>query len=154
MNSIFLRVEGIVGESKDTAHQKWLDVDTWSWGINRGIGSENASRSHYLNLSVHCKVDKATPAMMLKASAGNKIKTVELSACKSGGEQFEYYRITLENVLIAQVLLRDNGIVTNVDYELQADKVNFQYWEQTELGVKGAETRMAWDIKNASSKAH
>lgn len=64
---------------------------------------------------------------------------------------WEYYRITLENVVIVEVLLRDHGAATDIEYEFEAEKVKFQYWEQGGMGGKGAETRMGWDIKNSTS---
>ncbi|WP_354292709.1 type VI secretion system tube protein Hcp [Paramixta manurensis] len=88
---------------------------------------------------------------MLYSANGNKIKKVEISACKAGGSQQEYYRITLENVIIMEVTLRESSPETEVAYEFQADRVKFQYWEQSETGGKGAETRMGWDIKNSTS---
>ena len=56
-----------------------------------------------------------------------------------------------KNVILVEVLLRDHGAATDIEYEFEADKVKFQYWEQGGLGGKGAETRMGWDIKNSTS---
>ncbi|QKJ88975.1 hypothetical protein PMPD1_4068 [Paramixta manurensis] len=50
-----------------------------------------------------------------------------------------------------EVTLRESSPETEVAYEFQADRVKFQYWEQSETGGKGAETRMGWDIKNSTS---
>ncbi len=59
-------------------------------------------------------MDKSTPAIFLNASNGNKLKKVELSACKACGTAIEYYRITLENVFVAGVILNDSGDVSSV----------------------------------------
>ena len=56
----------------------------------------------------------------------------------------ESCRITLENVTVIDVNL-DHA--TEVACAFQADKVKFQYWEQAASGIKGAESRMGWDIK-------
>lgn len=152
MNSVFLKIDGLTGESKDAQHQGWIDVNSYSWGAKRtGNTSGSGSMANYHNLTVHCQVDKATAGALLYASNGNKIKNVELSACKAGGEQIEYYRVTLESVIMIEVLLREGGISTDIEYEFQADRVKFQYWEQGMVGGKGAESRMGWDIKNSSS---
>ncbi|GLR08990.1 hypothetical protein COO59_00105 [Mixta theicola] len=151
MNSTFLKIDGIMGESKDSLHQGWTDVESYSWGVSRkGEGSETGM-TNYHHLTVHCQVDKATAATLLFASNGNKIKKVELSACKAGGEQVEYYRITLENDIVMEVLLNESGSMTDIEYEFQADKVKFQYWEQAAIGRRGAETRMGWNIKDSTS---
>lgn len=154
MNNIFLKIDGINGESKDAQHTGWTDVNAYSWGAKRNGRSAirgATGKANYHNLTVHCQIDKTTAGALLYTSNGNRIRTVELSACKAGGGQMEYYRITLENVNLIEVLLRDHGAVTDIEYEFEADKVKFQYWEQGGLGGKGAETRMGWDIKNSTS---
>ncbi|PDO89045.1 MULTISPECIES: Hcp family type VI secretion system effector [Kosakonia] len=152
MNNIFLRIDGINGESKDAQHPGWTDVNSYSWGSKRNNGAPGGTgKVNYHNLSVHCQVDKTTAGALLYSSNGNRIRTVELSACKAGGGQMEYYRITLENVILVEVLLSDHGVTTDVEYEFEAEKVKFQYWEQGGMGGKGAETRMGWDIKNSTS---
>lgn len=152
MNNIFLKIDGIKGESKDAQHLEWTDVNAYSWGSKRTSSAPGGKgKVNYHNLTVHCQVDKTTAGALLYSSNGNRIKSVELSACKAGDGQIEYYRITLENVILVEVLFRDNGAATDVEYEFEADKVKFQYWEQSGMGSKGAETRMGWDIKNSAS---
>ncbi|BEM74007.1 hypothetical protein SME36J_34300 [Serratia marcescens] len=53
--------------------------------------------------------------------------------------------------MVVGVFMHDNGLDSEVEYEFQASKVKMQYWEQTKIGVKGAETRGGWDIKNNTS---
>ena len=69
---------------------------------------------------------------------------MHLSLCKAGNGMIESCRITLENVTVTDVNLDD---VAEAAYEFRADKVKFQYWEQAASGIKGAESRMGWDIK-------
>lgn len=146
----FLKVENVTGESRDAAHLGWTDIHSYHWGVNRSE-SGNGGANH-LNLIVQAPIDKSTPTIFLNASNGNKLRKVELSACKAGGTAIEYYRITLESVFMAGVILNDNGDASTVQYEFQADAVKMQYWEQAATGGKGAETRFGWNIKsNASS---
>lgn len=151
MNNLFLKIDGVIGESQDSQHIGWTDVDSYIWGTKRKGDGAGKGKTQYHNLTVHCQVDKTTSGALLYASNGNRIKSVTLSACKAGGTQIEYYRVTLENVIVMEVLFRDNGSTTDVEYEFQADRVKFQYWEQGAVGGKGAENRMGWDIKNSTS---
>lgn len=148
MESVFLKIEGVTGESQDAAHPGWIDVSSYSWGVRRkgeGVGPGKVS---YHNLIAHCHIDKATPAALLFASNGNRIKKIQLSLCIAGDGMIEFCRVTLENVIIAEVIL--DG-AREASYEFQADKVKLQYWEQTAAGLTGAESRMGWDIKNSTS---
>ncbi len=149
MNNLFLKVENVAGESKDAGHSGWTDILSYHWGVTRAESGNKAA--HHLNLTVQAMVDKSTPAIFLYASNGNKLTKVELSACKAGGAQVEYYRITLENVFVAGVILNDGGAGSGVQYEFQADSVKIQYWEQGVTGGRGAETRSGWNIRNNTS---
>ncbi|MGD8108090.1 Hcp family type VI secretion system effector [Pantoea sp. FN0302] len=149
MSSLYLKVEHVAGESQDAHHAGWIDVLSHNWG-NRRSAADNAL-VEYRNLTVHALIDKATPTLLLYASNGSRIRKVELSACKAGSGGIEYYRITLENVFVAQVVLNDGDDLGSIEYQFEADTVKMQYWEQTAKGGKGAETRYGWDIKNHHS---
>lgn len=86
---------------------------------------------------------------MRYVSNGKHIGKVELSVCKAGGSQIEYCRITLEDVLITNVIFNGttNRDLIGVSYQFQASKVKTQYWEQSASGGKGAESQSGWDIK-------
>ncbi|MBN7124777.1 hypothetical protein BSU01_24215 [Erwinia billingiae] len=149
MNNLFLKVENVAGESRDAGHSGWTDIHSYQWGVNRTeAGNKGAN---HLNLIVQAAIDKSTPSIFLFGSNGNKLRKVEVSACKAGGTAIEYYRITLENVFVAGVILNDSRDHASVQYEFHADSVKVQYWEQGAAGGKGAETRSGWDIKNNTS---
>jgi type VI secretion system secreted protein Hcp len=151
---LFLKIEGITGESQDSNHKGWINVDSFTWGAsqpgNMSVGGGGgAGKVHYRDLTVQTHIDKATPAVMKYVSNGNHISKVELSACKAGGSQTEYCRITLEDVLTTNVLFNGaiNSEILSMSYQFQASKVKIQYWEQTSSGGKGAESQSGWDIK-------
>lgn len=148
MESVFLKIDGVNGESQDAAHQGWIDVSSYSWGVWRNGNLTGPGASNYKNLTVRCPIDKATAAILLFASNGSRIKAIQLSFCKAGNGMIECCRLTLENVVVTEVNL---DYVAEAAYAFQTEKVKFQYWEQTAIGIKGAETRMGWDIKNSAS---
>ncbi|QHM70638.1 Hcp family type VI secretion system effector [Mixta intestinalis] len=145
MKSMFLKIDGVTGESEDSAHQGWSDIQNYTWGVNRnGPGPGN---SRYRNLTVYSQLDQATSATLLLATNGNYIKSITISLCKAGNGMLEFCRITLEHVLILGVNI--NG--SDVTYDFEGDRVKFQYWKQTVAGIKGPESRMGWDIRNTTS---
>ncbi|CAI0797482.1 type VI secretion system tube protein Hcp [Serratia ficaria] len=151
---MFLKVEGISGESKDSNHKSWIDVLSFSWGAsqpgNMGVGGGGGTgKVRYEDLQVFAFIDKSTPAILKYCSSGKHIAKVDLSICKAGGGQVEYAHIQLEDVLVtsAQFTGVDNGGEVNVVYTFQASKVKLQYWEQASQGNKGAESTAGWDIK-------
>jgi len=162
---MFMKIDGASGESKDSNHKDWTDILSFSWGATQpgtmatggGGGSGKAS---FNDLSVVALIDKASPAVMKHCASGKHLNQVQLSVCKAGGTQIEYSRITLDDVMVTSVQLSgENSSATNanasstpaesvlVNYAFQAAKVTHQYWEQTDKGGKGAESQLAWDIK-------
>jgi type VI secretion system secreted protein Hcp len=46
-----------------------------------------------------------------------------------------------------QIAAEKDSEAVVVNYAFQAAKIKQQYWEQTDNGGKGAESLVAWDIK-------
>lgn len=151
---LYLRINGINGESQDSNHKGWINIDSFSWGASQAGnmsvgGGGGAGKVQYRDLTVQASIDKAIPAIMRYVSNGKHISKVELAICKAGGTQIEYCRITLEDVLIIDAMF--NGAsqrdLVGMTYQFQAAKVKTQYWEQSTAGGKGPETQSSWNIK-------
>ena len=151
---MFMKIEGANGESKDSNHKDWIDIVSFSWGANQpgnmaSGGGGGTGKASFNDLHVVARIDTAAPAVMKHCASGKHLGKVEVSVCKAGGEQVEYSKITLEEVLATSVQVSagvDDEVVL-VNYAFQAARVKQQYWEQTESGNKGAESLVAWDIK-------
>ena len=151
---MFMKIDGASGESKDANHKNWTDIVSFSWGATQpgnmaSGGGLGAGKASFNDLHVVARIDKAAPAVMKHCASGKHLSRIELSVCKAGGQQIEYTKITLEDVLVSSVQLSGelNQESVTVNFAFQAAKVKQQYWEQTEQGGKGAESVVAWDIK-------
>ena len=155
---MFLKIEGVSGESKDTNHKDWTDLESFDWGadqsgsMSRG-GGGGAGKVNFNDLTVVCAIDKAAPTILKNCAVGQHISKVEVSVCKAGGTQIEYSRTTLEDVLVTSVKFigAQDSDVLKIRYAFQAAKVKTQYWEQSDKGSKGAEVQMAFNIKENKS---
>ncbi|WP_337030512.1 type VI secretion system tube protein Hcp [Pantoea agglomerans] len=151
---MFMRVEGATGESKDSNHKNWTDIISFSWGAeqpgNMSVGGGGGSgKVCFKDLTVVSNIDKSAPAILKHCASGKHISKIELSACKAGGVQIEYARITLEEVLVTSVNYTGAGSDDRVgmEYKFQAARVKQHYWEQTDTGSRGAESSATWNIK-------
>jgi len=66
---MFLKVEGINGESKNANHKQWIDVFSFNWGArqpgNMAVGGGGgAGKVNFRDLTVQALIDKATPALL------------------------------------------------------------------------------------------
>lgn len=152
--SMFLQVDGVTGESADSNHTGWIDVSSFTWGAQQPGnmstgGGGGAGKVAFSDLHITTKIDKATTTLLKFCANGKHVASVVLSICKSGGEQIEYSKITLTDVLITSVDYTgsSDGDLIGISYSFQASKVQQQYWVQTSSGTKGAESSTGWDIK-------
>lgn len=156
---MFMKVEGVNGESKDSNHKDWTNIESFDWGAEQpgsmtSGGGGGAGKVNFNDLTVVAAIDKAAPTILKNCATGQHLSKVEISVCKAGGEQIEYSRTTLEDVLVTGVKfigVQDNDAL-KMRYSFQAAKVKNQYWEQTDKGSKGAEVQMAFNIKENKSE--
>ena len=148
---MFMKVEGVNGESKDSNHKDWTNIESFDWGAEQpgsmtSGGGGGAGKVNFNDLTVVAAIDKAAPTILKNCATGQHLSKVEISVCKAGGEQIKYSRTTLEDVLVTGVKfigVQDNDAL-KMRYSFQAAKVKNQYWEQTDKGSKGAEVQMAF----------
>ena len=155
--AMFMKVDGVTGESADAQHKGWTDIQSFTWGASQpgamasGSGG-NAGKASFNDLVVAAYMDKGAPSIIKNCANGKHLSSVEISACKTGGTQVEFMRVTLQEVLVtsAQVAGIDPGDVADrlmMHYGFQAAKVKKQYWQQNDNGGKGAEVTVGWNIK-------
>lgn len=104
---MFLKLEGVDGESTDHAHEDEIDVLSWSWGVSnsgtmhiaRGGGAGKAS---FQDIQVVKYVDKATAGLLQAVATGKHVPSGTLTVRKAGGdESVEYLVIELKSILIS-----------------------------------------------------
>ncbi len=151
---MYLKVDGVTGESKDSNHSGWTDITSFSWGAtqpgNMSVGGGGgAGKVSFNDLHINAKIDKSVTAILKNCASGKHVGSVQVSVCKAGGTQVEYTRITLTDVLVTSVQFvgSEHDDTLGVTYSFQASSVKQQYWEQSTSGGKGAETSAGWNIK-------
>ena len=151
--ALFLKVDGADGESKNSKHTNWVDIESFYWGANQPSsmhvgGGGGAGKVSFHDLTTVSHVDKSYPAMLVKCSSGEHISKVEVAGSKAGGDEVEYFKITLEDVLVTSVDVSGaSGAQVMVNYSFQAAKVKSEYSVQTDKGSKGATSSFGFDIK-------
>ena len=150
---MFLKLEGISGESKDSSHKGEIDVLAWSWGLsNSGTahvgGGAGAGKVNVQDLSFTKYVDLATSPLLLAAANGKHIGKATLVVRKAGETPLEYITITMTDVLVSAVSTGGSGgedrLTENVS--LNFAKVEVSYKEQSQAGKAAGTGDFKWDI--------
>jgi len=150
---MFMKLEGISGESTDHKHKGEIDVLAWSWGVsNSGSahvgGGAGAGKANFQDLSFTKYVDLASTPLLLAAANGKHVATATLVVRKAGENPLEYITITMNECLISSVSTGGSGgedrLTENVT--LNFAKVEVAYKEQSKTGAAAGTGDFKWDI--------
>lgn len=150
---MFLKLDGIKGESKDHKHGGEIHIESFSWGMNQtGAhatgGGGGAGKVSVHDISITKFVESSTAGLMLACASGKHIPAGLLTVRKAGEKPLEYLKIKLTDILISGVQFAGHGgemLTENVT--LNFSKFQLEYQEQTEKGGGKAAGEMGWDVK-------
>jgi len=152
---MFIKFDGITGESKDAKHKNEIDVLAWSWGAsNSGNahigGGAGAGKVSVQDLSLTKYVDASSNALLAAACNGQHIKNATLVVRKAGGASpLEYIKIELETVFVSALSTGGSGgedrLTENVTLNFAKFKFSYQPQDDKGAAAGGAKT-IGWDI--------
>ena len=156
---MFLKLDGIKGESKDHKHKDEIHIESFSWGMSQtgahgAGGGGGAGKVAVHDISVTKFVDKSSPELMLACCNGKHIKEGLITVRKAGEKPLEYLKIKLTDILISGVQDAGHGSdLLSENVTLNFSKFHLDYQEQAATGLpEGGPISVGWDIK-ANQKA-
>jgi len=151
---IFLKINGIDGESQDASHKNEIEVLNWGWRIaqnsNMHAGSGGgAGKASVDDLAFEHSLDRASPNLMKYCLTGKHIDQATLVARKAGGSPLEYLKITMSDVIVT--LVQPSGSSEDErmreQVRLSFSKVAQEYVVQNAQGGSGGAVTASFDIK-------
>ncbi len=150
---MFLKLDGIKGESVDDKHKGEINVLAWSWGVSNsgsahlGAGA-GSGKVNVQDLSITKYIDKSSTDLMLAACNGKHIKEAHLYVRKAGEKPLEYLKIKLTDVLVTSLSTGGSGgedrLTENLSLNFGAFKMD--YTAQKADGSGEAAQTIGWDI--------
>lgn len=150
---MFIKIDGLPGESIDKTHKDEIDVLAWSFGMSQsgtfhsGSGG-GAGKVNVQDLSFTKYIDKSSPDLMLLCCNGGHIKDAVLVVRKAGTTPLEYVKFTMTTCMVSSVSTGGSGGEDRLTENVTLNFAKFQvdYVEQTQKGGEGAKPSMTWDI--------
>lgn len=152
----FLQIDGIKGESADSAHQAWIEITSAHWGVTQPAaltastaGGHTAGRCDHRTLTISKLADLASPILMQTCSMGKTIPKAKLEFMRADGDgkPVKYYEVELENVLVASIeQVVSEGSILHDSIGLKFSKVKWKYTQQKIAGGTGGNTAGGWDL--------
>lgn len=152
---VFLKIDGIQGESADAKHPGEIDVLSWSWGqstetVRNGRGNQQAACFTDLNLMK--SIDSSSPSLIMNGMLGTVAPTAVMVLRKAGKEQFEYLRLTMKNVTVASLQISGASETPTESVALHFESMQGFYQKQKPDGTPSGPP-ITWDISGGNSRA-
>jgi type VI secretion system secreted protein Hcp len=155
---LFLKIDGIDGESQKDGHKGEIDIDSFSFGavqhgsFHTGGGGGGSGKAEITDISISKQVDKASATLYKFCASGKHIPKVVLYSQKAGdGEKpLTYYTITLDDVIVSNIQNsgsnHGDSILESVSFNTA--KLTFEYQAQGKDGAKdGGVVKASYDVR-------
>ncbi|AKJ28872.1 Hcp1 family type VI secretion system effector [Caldimonas brevitalea] len=150
---MFLKIDDVKGESVDAKHKGTIDVLAWSWGLSQSGtthlgGGGGSGKVSVQDISLTKYVDKSTPTLMLACCNGKHYKEAVLTVRKAGEKPLEYIKITMKEVIVANLSTGGSGGEDRLTENLTLNFAEFkvEYTPQKPDGSGEAVVESAWNI--------
>ena len=149
---VFLKIDDIKGESKDSKHVEEIDVLSWSWGVSQsGIahqgGGAGAGKANFSDLNFMHALDKASPNLMKACAMGDHFKLATLTSRKAGKGQQDYLIVKMKEVFVTSVQPSGSSEHPMESVSLTFSHVDLEYKAQKADGSLEAGIHFIYDIK-------
>ena len=150
---MFLKLDGIKGESKDHKHAGEIHIESFSWGLSQtGAhatgGGGGAGKVSVHDISITKFVDKSSCALMLACCNGKHIPSGLITVRKAGEKPLEYLKIKLTDILISGYQTAGHGSdLLTENFTINFAKVQIDYQEQKPDGSGSPAGAFGWDVK-------
>jgi type VI secretion system secreted protein Hcp len=152
---MFLKIDGIKGESTADKHKDEIDIMSFSWGVSQsgsfaaGSGA-GAGKVQFQDISFTTRVSKASPLLFLGCATGEHIKEATLTARKAGEKQQDFLVIKLNDILVSSYQTSGSSgsdALPTDSFSLNFAKIEYSYIPQKPDGSSDVAQRAGWDLK-------
>ena len=147
---IFLKLDGIVGESTDKSHPNEIVVDSFDFGLhsNNLLGAGIATgKRNFQPLNINKVFDLSSPKLFQVCAAGQNINTGVISVRKQGGTH-DFLTLTFNNLICSSDHVTGttkDGVSESLSFNYS--KVQVQYNPQSTTGELLEPVSTGWDLK-------
>jgi type VI secretion system secreted protein Hcp len=150
---MFLKIDGIEGESLDDKHKNEIEVLSFSFGANQPGSAGFGGGSGVGKVQVHDFTfskyyDKSSVKLFEACAVGKHTPKVTLVCRKAGGTQQEYLKISLSEVIVSSITSSGSGgdALPTESVSLHFSKIELEYKPQDEKGGLGGVIKAGWDL--------
>jgi type VI secretion system secreted protein Hcp len=150
---IFLKLEGIPGDSTNEAHKDEIEVISFSLGFSNDVRLGSArSPGECGDLTLTKTIDRSSPRLLAAVMTGRHMSKGVLSFTASVGEQpADYYVLNLSEILVTGLRQADSNGATRVSEQVTLSARGYEFVFRTQQ-ANGTfiEQKFNWDcVRNS-----
>lgn len=151
---IFLRIDGIQGESKDAGHKDEIDILSYAWGESQPAapsagGGGGAGKVTMQDFRFAMHVNRASSKLFLACASGTHIKNAILTVRGPGAGAPEFLKWSLTDVTVASYQTAGDasaGQPPTDQVSLRFAKIEVEYRLVKPDGSLDAPIKAGWDL--------
>lgn len=152
---IFIKIDGIEGESPDDSHKNEIQVLSFQWKVlqesamHAGSGG-GAGKATVEDLEFEHYVDRSSPNLMKYCLTGKHVAEARLTVRKAGGIPLEYLKLVFSDVIVTAVMpfgAQDDEMRIREKVRLSFSKIRQEYAVQNAQGGSAGAVIAGYDIK-------
>lgn len=137
----FLQIDGIEGESTAKDFEKWINIDSFSWGV------ANAGGAQFMPFGWTQAVDKSTPYVFVAVASGKHFKTVEMDTVRKGAfPSTSFFTMRFEDAVFTSLQVNGGSESIDVAGQMVYGVVEMRYRPQLPDGRYGDPIIGRWDV--------
>lgn len=149
----FLKIDGVDGEVQESQFEKWIEVDSFSWGVSQtgttaSGGGGGAGKASFQDLHITKHTDKSSAALFQKCATGQHFDKCQLYVRKAGGDasgaSSVFIKFEIEDVLVSSV--ESEGAVQGDDRPSEDVTFNFAKILYEYDAPDGEVDTFSWDL--------
>ena len=146
-SNMYIQFDKVEGEATDSAHDKWIEILSWSHGFSqpaspvRGSSGSTVEKANHSDLTITKYLDSATDDLIKACWQGKQFEKVTMDCYRdSGGEKpINYLKVEMEDVIISDFSISGGGgDLPMENLSLAYSKVTYTYTPQEK--ADGAKT--------------
>ncbi len=164
-NAIFMKIEGIEGESQDMAHAGWIRIEGFSHNVATSVdrssmmGSGDSRRIgavQHGDLRISKVIDSSSLPLMDLCCHRRDIETAELKVITTtmSGTLHPLYQIKLWEVIITSINISDSfgqGGRPVEEISLNYSRIEWEYNGMDDMGGSVGTITKYWDFKDPNA---
>jgi len=156
---MFLQIDGIKGDSTDSAHKDWIEVESYAHRVAQAKGGSMSAegvhtggRADHDDFSITKRLDSASPILALHCCNGRHIPNIRMELCRAMGDKTTFMVYTFKDSIVSSI---NQAGSADTEDPIPMEEVTFRYgqinWEYTQTdptggGKKGPAIQAGWSV--------